>query len=177
MNLTGNSFSKGIEFMSDFKSICELYNEFALDISCEDKKIALKDILSSEVCPLIFHSVYPYMVTLASGGWFNWVNYDEHVIVNCPSPEGIAMYVKAPSGDKPNLIEVEVMKDSQACFKGYKIKDKLTFNFNEENKVNFKLLDNLISFVSDKNINNKEINELCCEVEGKRMRCRMTPRE
>lgn len=159
--------------MQDFKPICKLYNRIKLSVDIGHKKFMLKEILPENVCPLAFHSVYPYLVTLLNGGWFDWVGHDEDVIVNCPSPEGVAMYVKTPSGDSPIRIKVEVMKKNDNCYKGYALKDTFIFNFNDETIFKFKLLDRIIPFIFSKEINNGEQNELSCNIDGEKIRCRI----
>ena len=142
--------------MIDFCNLCKFYNSIDIKVSIDGKKFGLMDSLPDRLCPLVFHSVYPYLHTLSSGGWFNWVNYDEHVIVNCPSPEGIAMYVKGPKNKGSDCLELEVIQSNKKCFRDYALRDFVYFQFNKENAIKFKCLEKALSFVEFQGIKHED---------------------
>lgn len=154
----------------DFNDICRSYNALNLKIRYsfknKEKEFILKDILPPGFCVLAFHNVYPYMETLVNGGWFNWVNYGEDVIVNCPAAQGIAMYVKPSLVNSPEGFQVEVMKNSCGCYKGYNLKDKFRFNFNEEDAVRYKLLDGIIPFIAGFSSGENTLMDFSCDYKG-----------
>lgn len=153
--------------MNDFKQICKFCNEIKLSLRYRDKTIILSDILSNNLCPLAFNSIYPYMLTLSTGGWFSWVNYKEAVIVNCPAQEGIAMYVRVSAKGPSIAVEAEVMKKNENCHKRYNLKDNFIFTFNEENREKFKLLYNIIPFIFSKD----EISGFSFTIDGEKLSC------
>lgn len=157
--------------MQDFHSLCKLYNGIKINLIYGNKKIALDEILPDNFCPLAFHAIYPYMLTLVKKGWFNWVDYDEHVIVNCPSPCGIAMHVKSPSINSPNQIEAEVIKKNKNCYKSYEERYSIIFNFEKENIYKFKILDQLIPHLFNDDKNNSAQKEFFVDVDGEKNIC------
>ncbi|KKR03873.1 MAG: hypothetical protein UT30_C0017G0012 [Candidatus Uhrbacteria bacterium GW2011_GWF2_39_13] len=90
----------------------------------------MKDILPENICPLLFHSVYAYILTLVNGGWMNWVGHETHVIVNCPYTNGVAVYVKG--NNVPHTIEIELIKTG-VCPKAYKLGQAFIFSTRPEN--------------------------------------------
>ena len=154
--------------MQNFDTLCHKYNPGCLKIKYRiDNKsgeISSADLLPQGFCLLAFHSVYPYMYTYFRGGWFNWVNYDEHVIVNCPHPQGIAMYVKTDAKNK-NKFVVEVMRAEGDCLKGHRVENNFTFDFNPEKGLFFALLDSYVSFFGVKSPQTK----FSCEYNSKRV--------
>lgn len=157
----------------DFRDICKFCNETKLNFLYKDRKITLHGILPDAFCPLAFHSVYPYMVTLLKGGWFNWVGYKEHLVVNCPSSEGIAMYVKASTKGLPNILEVEIKKKNSICYKKYDYKEIFSFNFNHENAIKFKLLATAIPFIINRYRDNTQRNEFACNIDYQKIYCQI----
>jgi len=156
--------------MHNFGAICQNYNTVNLKIrySFQNKEevVTLKDILPENFCVLAFHSVYPYMQTLFSGGWFNWVNYGEDVIVNCPATKGIAMYVKPSTENSPRVFEIEVMKNNCSCYKRYNLGDKFRFDFKQENAVRYKLLDGIIPFFAEFYSRENSLLNFSCDYQG-----------
>ncbi len=152
----------------DFNIFCQKYNAGRIRIKCridnETREISAEDLLPQGFCLLAFHSVYPYMYTYFRGGWFNWVNYDEHVVVNCPHPQGIAMYVKTNVKDK-NKFVVEVMRTEGDCLKVHRVENNFTFDFNVEKGLFFALLDSYVSFFGVKSPQTK----FSCEYNGKQV--------
>lgn len=138
-------------FIQGFEGICQDCNSTKLKIvyRWEDKEEEkyLTEILPKGFCIMAFQSIYPYMQTLVNGGWFNWVNYGEHVIVNCPSPEGIAMYVKSLNAGSPHKFEIEVIKDRYQCYKRYSVKDRFPFVFDEKSAFIYEMFYRIIPFI------------------------------
>ncbi|MBU0477578.1 hypothetical protein KKC91_03300 [bacterium] len=162
--------------MQDFKNICKFCNEIKLNLVCGGKEFVLGDILPDNICPLAFHSIYPYIITLSKGGWLNWVGHDEHVIVNCPFGRGVAMYVKAPSLKSQQYLEVEVMKirENNECYKGYVLKKVFQFNISDENMFKLGLLYRSIPFIlSRDDDNNSDPMEICYNFEGEKVQCQV----
>ncbi|MFH1379697.1 MAG: hypothetical protein ABII23_05415 [bacterium] len=154
--------------MDTFNRLCKLYNEMKLEVSIDGKNISWPDMVGNNVCPLAFHSVYAYMKTVSRGGWFNWVDYAGHVIVHCPSPEGIAMHVKAPDTKVGNKIVVEVIKTDPECYKSYAIAHQFVFDFKEGYEFHYKAIDRMLSGFP------LEQGETCaCTIDGKDVHCRM----
>lgn len=127
--------------MENFNCLCEMFNTMKLEVTVGDTEMSLTDIVSEDICPLAFHSAYAYMITLINGGWFNWVGYNDHVIVHCPSPEGITMHVKAPKKELPQAITVEVIKANDTCYKKYARGKSFKFDFKDA--FLYKLLDHI----------------------------------
>ena len=159
--------------MKNFRPLCKLYNQLNLKLYIDSKKYSLADILGKDVCPLLFHSIYPYLNTILNGGWFNWVPYNQSVIVNCPSPEGIATCLKARLANLPNPIEVGVIKASPSCYKGYQPANTFIFNFDHKNKINFRILDSLIPYLVNENKDNNRANEFFYNIDGRQIHCRL----
>lgn len=88
----------------DFTGICAIVKE----------KMPVPEAASG-FCPLALQSIIPYIFTLHNGGWFNWVNHEDTVIVNCPGPDGTAFRI-GKSGD---VLEVTVEKTRNGCLWGY----------------------------------------------------------
>ena len=161
--------------MIDFCSICKIYNSIDLKVCFDGQKFGLMDSLPDRLCPLAFHSVYPYLHTLSSGGWFNWVNYDEHVIVNCPSPAGIAMYVKGPKRNGSDYLELEVIQSNEKCYRNYVLRDFVYFQFNKENAIKYRCLEKVFSFVMFRGLEyenleaciSKDLTEFSLMIDGK----------
>lgn len=156
--------------MQNFDNICPKYNSLKLKIKYRWKgkkeELSLEDILPGNFCILAFHSVYAYMTTLFTGGWFNWVNHEEHVIVNCPSPEGIGMYVKSPHNNQSVDFQIEVMKNSCNCYKKYKLKDRFDFNFSGDNALKYEMLDKVIPFFGRFSSNDCCLKDFSCMYQG-----------
>ena len=130
--------------MNQENSICTSCNIDNLEVTCGDESFNAKDVLPEGLCFLNFHQIFPYIKTLTSGGWFNWVGHDEHVIVKCPSMKGIATHVKAPTKTEPDVLECEVMEEkSGQCFRGHKMGDKFRFDIRVENLKRLETLHNL----------------------------------
>lgn len=161
--------------MSEFKKICKFCNSTNVNFLNGDKRFALKDILPDGVCPLVFHSVYPYMLTLSTGGWFNWVDYNEHVIVNCPSPNGIAMYVKAPRGKLQDFIEIEVMQQNDKCYMEYELRKVFRFNTSSKDMLYLNFLYRIIPLIiTRKNeLGSDELVELSYNFEDEMGQCQV----
>jgi uncharacterized repeat protein (TIGR04076 family) len=119
--------------MRQIETICTSCNIDDLNLDDGTSVSRLNDILPSGMCFLAFHSVFPYIQTLASQGWFNWVGHDDHVIVNCPAVRGIAMHVKAPEPADGEVLEVEVMEKNGPCFRGKEPGDRFRFDISERN--------------------------------------------
>lgn len=139
--------------MRDFSPICEKYNSINLKIRYKwrdkEAEVTLRDILPRNFCLPAFHGVYPYMVTFFKGGWISWVNYDESVIVNCPSPEGVAMYVKCARGSNPpDNFNLEIMQTNCKCYKKYNLRDTFPVNFSEERALQYTMLDKIVPFLA-----------------------------
>ncbi|MDO8602378.1 MAG: hypothetical protein Q7O04_00820 [Candidatus Omnitrophota bacterium] len=136
--------------MQNFINFCQRYNLVNLKIKYKwkdaEESIALKYILPEKFCILAFHAVYPYMLTLSCEGWFNWVNYGEGVIVNCPSPEGVVMSVKPLENSHPAGMEVKITRNNRNCCMGYADSDSFIFSFDKEKGLLYKMLYNIISF-------------------------------
>jgi uncharacterized repeat protein (TIGR04076 family) len=90
----------------DFLMLCNICAVKQSGLWGGDK--ALAAILPEDFCLLAFHSVFAYLQTIASGGWFNWVDHDGKVIVHCPCPMGITVTI-GPDIDKGEYhVRVEV---------------------------------------------------------------------
>ena len=138
--------SKNGRTQKDFTDLCKHCNTLRLTIRQGDSQNRVQDILPKGFCPLAFHSVYPYILTLNNRGWFNWVNYEEHVIVNCPHPQGVAMYVKGSYEEPSREVEIEVMKKSDACSLEYRVGDRFRFEGDDETMRKLAMLDNLVPY-------------------------------
>lgn len=160
--------------MQSFDNICRSCNSVKLKIKYrwkdkEEEEITSQDILPKNFCILAFHSIYPYMQTYFTGGWFNWVNYNEHVIVNCPHPEGIAMYIKSINKNSSSVFRVEVMKNSCKCYKRYSLRDSFYFNFNEENVLRYGMLDKIIPFFDRFSLKDRSPIDFSCIYKGEKI--------
>lgn len=157
-------------FKQNFQNICRNYNSLKLKIKYNwrnnEKEITLMDILPENFCILAFHSVYPYMKTLFAGGWFNWVNYNEYVIVNCPAPEGIAMYVKPTNNNAAGNFQLEIMKNSCKCYKRYNLKESFILNYSGENLLKCEMLDRIIPFLAKFFSGGPFVTNLSCIYKG-----------
>ena len=156
----------------NFDCICKSIDSVNLEFIFDEGKITLREIIPDNFCVLAYHSVYPYMYTLFNGGWIDWVNYDEHVIVNCPHPEGIAMYVKGSFKHPSKNITIEVVQKSSKCFKKYELGEEFYFHFTEENALNFNMLDKIVPYFYDfsKESNEKKellLQDFTCDHKGK----------
>ncbi|MBF0624371.1 MAG: TIGR04076 family protein [Magnetococcales bacterium] len=93
---------------------CRRFNRLSLRMRLDGpggrQSLTLAEILPGGLCPLAFHAIYPYVLTLARGGWFNWVGFDEHVIVHCPASQGVAFHVKAPGPGAADGVVAEVLR-------------------------------------------------------------------
>jgi hypothetical protein len=53
------------------------------------------------LCPLAFGNIYPYFVTLSTGGWLTWVQKGDGVIVQCPcAAAGVEFKIFRGEGDR-----------------------------------------------------------------------------
>ncbi|MFP4040770.1 MAG: hypothetical protein ACLFS7_09530 [Desulfosudaceae bacterium] len=98
----------------------------------------LADLKPPELCPYLFYNLVPYIVTLAAGGWFNWVirpadptrrrpplgpgqklkkrinrHYPNEVLVGCPNPAaGVVVGVGPWTG---NRICLRIIRNDRNC--------------------------------------------------------------
>ncbi len=152
--------------MKQVKSICTSCNIENLEVICDGKSFTAKDALPKGMCFLAFHQVFPYIRTLSSNGWFNWVGHDEHVIVKCPSMKGIAVHVKAPEKSESDVLECQVMEKSGPCFRGHEMDDRFRFDIRSENLTRLETLHNLfpdLMNASDKQHSTGEIDVILDE--------------
>jgi uncharacterized repeat protein (TIGR04076 family) len=119
--------------MKQVKAICTSCNIETLDVTCDNESFNAKETLPEGLCFLAFHQIFPYIRTLTSGGWFNWVGHDEHVIVKCPAVDGIAVHVKAPNKNEPEILESQVIEKQGPCFRGHKMHDRFRFDVSKKN--------------------------------------------
>ena len=132
------------------KMICPYSNE-NYSINYDEIQFYLSDVIPSNLCLATFHSIFPYIFTLKNGGWFNWVNHNEHVIVNCSSLTGAAVFIKKPSKNTQGKLSVEVMKVGSPCQYNYKLGQTFVFNVDEKNLTKlhtiYKIYPNIINLI------------------------------
>ncbi len=141
--------------MSSHPNVCELCN-CSCEIRFNSEKISSNELLPKDLCLLAFHSIFPYLLTLSKKGWFNWVGHREHVIVNCPSTQGISMYVKSSSNKNENIYEAEIMQTRGKCAKGHQLGDVFSFKFDSDYKLKYELLDKAVPYLSKMILPNRE---------------------
>jgi len=134
------------------KAICTECNIDKLNVNLDSGSFDAKETLPEGMCFLAFHQVFPYIRTLTTGGWFNWVGHNEHVIVKCPALNGIAVEVKAPAKNEPNVLECQVIEKRGPCFRGHDMDEQFRFDISEINlerlEILFDLFPNLMNSAS-----------------------------
>lgn len=110
----------------------------------------IEGLLPSDACPFLFYNIAPYIVTLAKGGWFDWVKrcretsyrkaikrddfkerelnrlYPNEVLVRCPNP---AVSVVAGVGLWPeDRIKIRILNSCGSCVNDYKCGDEIILN-------------------------------------------------
>lgn len=85
--------------------------------------VALTEVFGGD-CPLIIHSTYPYRVSLKGGGYFDWVQPGDGVIVQCASSEP-AVITKTFEGENRNAPSTKVEEIRDICPHNYKKGDQI----------------------------------------------------
>ena len=58
-------------------------------------------LIPNDICMNALHAVFPYFLTLTSGGWLTWVEPGDGVIVQCANPDcSLQMKVFSASRDR-----------------------------------------------------------------------------
>ena len=126
--------------MKTYPSICTACNISSVMVRGDNVCFSSKDVLPTGLCFMAFHAVFPYVSTLANGGWFNWVNYKEHVIAKCPAPKCISLFVKGFKRGSPQVIRCEVMTEAGPCFLGHEPGNEFSFDVDPESMWKLNLL-------------------------------------
>ena len=71
----------------------------------DGKNYESSEILPHNMCPWLYHTLYPYYLTLLHGGKFDW-NERGGVQVGCPAAEGINLVVKKRDNDGKVLFTI-----------------------------------------------------------------------
>lgn len=161
--------------MITFDDICRHYDRISISFQKENEKNIRRIALPDSICPLAFHSAYAYILTLAHGGWFNWVGHNDHVIVNCPSPDGIVMRVEKPAQDSPQKVKIKVVRKKKHCCRGYEAGDFLSLDCDPHNLFGLSVAEKVIPLIS--NIARSGTHEFSVDLNGETIRCLMKFRE
>jgi uncharacterized repeat protein (TIGR04076 family) len=94
------------------------------------------EILPQNICPWLYHTVYPYFLGLLYGARFKW-NEKGDCQVCCPSPKGVNVIVRKRDNDgsfDPRIADsmkfvifAEVVDVLGSCDFGHKIGERLVF--------------------------------------------------
>jgi len=100
------------------------------------KNYESSEILPHNMCPWLYHTLYPYYLTLLHGGKFDW-NERGDVQVGCPAAEGIDLVVKKRDNDgtiHPDItkdmkyaVYADVVKVNGECPSNHKVGDRFVF--------------------------------------------------
>ncbi|MDX8551890.1 hypothetical protein KHC33_01070 [Methanospirillum sp. J.3.6.1-F.2.7.3] len=100
------------------------------------KQYLWEDIFPSNLCPIMYHTLYPYFLGALFGAKYSYNDQgDCHVC--CPAEKGVDVLVKVRPNDglfEPgvpsdwrDVIHAEVIKVNGVCDYGYKIGDRFVF--------------------------------------------------
>jgi uncharacterized repeat protein (TIGR04076 family) len=100
----------------DFSALCRRCNAIGFSVRSNGARLdACQGFPQPDLCPLARHSIYAYVKTLASGGWFNWVGHGKRVIVHCPSPAGVAFEVGEGGNNGRTAVEARILTEGKSC--------------------------------------------------------------
>ena len=83
------------------------------DFNCQKILSDIK-IKRGSLCPLLVYSLYPYYLTLKTGGRFEWVKPNENVKVQCPYRMGVATEVSLDT--KKIHLRVQINSTKGSCY-------------------------------------------------------------
>jgi uncharacterized repeat protein (TIGR04076 family) len=118
-----------------------------------------EQICPENICPVLYHSAIPYLLTFLNNGRFAWLRDRNSVIIQCPnSGVSVTMNIKKNSNGK-RRIDMEVIETQGPCPFGIKKGD--SFKLNERDlKFCPKALDALFPY-----LNALKVREEICTAE------------
>jgi len=103
---------------------------------CTGKIYETDEIFPSKICPVMFHTLYPYFLGALYGAKFTY-NKEGDCHVCCPAEKGVDVLVKVRSndgkfesgvpGDWRDVIYAEVVKVNGVCDYEHKVGDRFVF--------------------------------------------------
>jgi len=94
------------------------------------------EIFGNRVCPILWHTLYPYFLGMLYGAKFTY-NQEGDCHVCCPAEKGVDVLVRKRSNDGRfekdvpldwrDVIHAEVVKVNGLCDYGHKVGDRLVF--------------------------------------------------
>ncbi len=87
------------------------------DFNCREVLSGCK-IKDDSLCPLLIHTLFPYYLTLKTGGKFEWIRPRENVKVQCPHRRGVVTEVCLSK--KNQSLQAKIVNVEGTCF--FKIK-------------------------------------------------------
>lgn len=88
------------------------------------QRMPLAEIVPGGMCLYLFNAVYPYYLTLTSGGWFKWVPPGGGVVMQCPSPVGCVTTSVSPTPDRCGVV-ARIVGVKGDCPRGHKVGDAI----------------------------------------------------
>ena len=84
-------------------------------------------LIPDDICMNALHAVFPYFLTLTSGGWFTWVEPGDGVIVQCANPD-CSLQMKVFSESLGKVVRVKTLYAKGGCPKGHKQGEEFVFD-------------------------------------------------
>ncbi len=84
----------------------------------------LNELLPHNMCIYLYNAIFPYYVTLTSGGRFKWVREGEGVLMQCPSPVGCVV-TSVSQNEKGDGVVAKVIRVKGPCPKNHAVGDVL----------------------------------------------------
>ncbi|GAB4353641.1 MAG: hypothetical protein Kow0099_37890 [Candidatus Abyssubacteria bacterium] len=97
-------------------------------------QFSVSTVLHEKCCPLAFHAIYPYYLTLVHAGRFEWVRKGDCVKVQCPKADGVVMGVRPvrQAGLGESAVKVEVLEVKGSCPKNCEPGDTFDIDSNQQ---------------------------------------------